>query len=234
MQNGVPRCSSVHSKRPGHSSSIPLPFCGTLETKQRRRKVQEEEISLRNFLRNATLLTSTLCKFTSSGLEKTENISKTILAVTGRARIIDFRLFRSGLKQRKSGIEYNKNGRQYQKDRAEEQKELGKTSEQLPRETKEEYGAKRKRRGNNGNMTQYCRAKTKEQPRIQTPPGSGSDRAWALDWISFVLPKVETNEVVDLQQRTEAAIQKKTRHGNQQRRGQETKAGETEIVNMAQ
>ena len=77
-QNGVPRRLSVHSARPGYSSSLPLPFCGTLETRQRRRKAQKEEISLRSFLRNAILLTSTLCKFARSGLETTENISKTI------------------------------------------------------------------------------------------------------------------------------------------------------------
>ena len=78
VQNGVPRLSSVHSERPRYSSSIPLPFCGTLETKQRRRKAQEEEISLRSFLRNAILLTSTLCKFARSGQEIIEGISKTI------------------------------------------------------------------------------------------------------------------------------------------------------------
>ena len=38
----------------------------------------------------------------------------------------------------------------------------------------------------------------KREPRIQTISGAGSDQDWALDWFSFVLPKVETNEVVDL------------------------------------
>ena len=56
VQNGVPRCWSVHPRRTGCSSSILLPSCRTLETERRRRTAQEEEISLRRYLPNAILL----------------------------------------------------------------------------------------------------------------------------------------------------------------------------------
>ena len=89
VQNGVPRRSSVHSERPGNSSSIPLPFCRTLERKQLQKKAPEEEISLRSSSRNAILWPCTLCKFARSGLETIENISKTI-AGSKRAWTLDW------------------------------------------------------------------------------------------------------------------------------------------------
>ena len=88
MQNGVPRCLSVHSERPGYSSSIPLSFCRALETKQRRRKAQEEEISLRVPYETPSGCRRMLCKLARPGLETMKDISKTI-AGSNRAWTLD-------------------------------------------------------------------------------------------------------------------------------------------------
>ena len=71
----VPRRLFVHSERPWYSSSIPLPFC---RTKQRRRKAQQEEISLRVPYETPSCCRRMLCKLARPGLETIKDISKTI------------------------------------------------------------------------------------------------------------------------------------------------------------
>ena len=97
VSNDFPRRSSVHSERSGYSSSIPILFCRTSGTKQRRRKAQGEDISLRSSLRNAILLNKHAMQIRSIWLGTIEDISKTI---AGSDRLIDFVFFTQGRNKR--------------------------------------------------------------------------------------------------------------------------------------
>ena len=134
VQNCVPRPSSVHSKRPGYSSSIPLSVCRTLETKQRQRKAQEEEISLRSFLRNAILLTSHAMQIRSIWPANNKKISKTI-ACSDREWALDWFscFFDQGWNKGSRGSKTIETGGNNE---GRNKRKLDNTSEQIPRKIK--------------------------------------------------------------------------------------------------